>query len=921
MADAKKDITVDPAGDRKGSPVSEGVWPFIVRYGLLVSAFCAFMVGIFFTFQGLVEQRELTEKESRINIWFLAQTEIELLHFSETLKQYQIEPTARNEEEVYVQFEIFWSRLPPLLEGRQTAALRAVDGLVESTNSVLDTLRELEDEVYALPRLSEAELQALDARISELREPVHDLVRRALLYETDEVNRTRARQDSLYWQLLSLFGLTLVGGIAIFILLLLQIVKTRQAVIEKDQAAREAIKSRNELELAIESISEGFIIFDRDDRIELLNQRYIDLHPMQADSLAVGVSFAETLRAAIRNGGIQIPEDEVEDFIADIVAKRNETDATTFESRLSNGVWLRISERRTSDGRLVGVHTDITAIKEREELIQQKSDLLRTTLDVMQQGIAVFDQDGGLVLYNTNYERIQDFPEGMILDGVSYRDIARFQAERGDFGEGEPAELLAAQQAAIHELLRTGDGTLRQERSLKDGRIIEAFIKALPSGGFVKTYADITERVRMEEERVRLTEMYHASQKTQALGTLAGGIAHDFNNIVGSILGNCALILDRDGTDTETARRLRQIMEAGDRARNLVRQIMTYSHLAESRRTPVELVEVIQSSIKSIRQLLPENVRIDATGLTECTVDGDSSQIHQILMNTCVNAGQALGERPGRISVSLDALEVPEGGLSEVLEEPTDLLKGGCRQVYGQADPGHYARLTILDTGPGIEPDILPRIFEPFFTTKEVGQGTGLGLAAVQGVVRNHGGVIAVESALGIGTRFDFLLPAHPAEGTASREEKLFDPAEPGNGTVLLLDDDPLLLEVTTEILSELGYAVVAFSDPAEALAAFEKEPGRWDVVLTDRKMPRISGDEVVIKIRAYRADVPILMLSGFVPAEEVEKIIANGAHAVLTKPLLPEELARAVADVLRTHDGANGGHQASNDEQPTEAS
>jgi len=870
----------------------------IPRYGILFVGFVAFLVGVFFIFQGLIQQREIIEKESRISVWFLAQTEIELLRFTESLKDFELAPGPETAKEANQRFEIFWSRLPPLLAGSQTAELRSIEGVVTSAKALIKILEDLEPHMQRLTELQPAELGIINARLDELRGPVHDLVRRALLYESNEVGRARSRHNELYIQLLGLFALTVVVGLVIFVLLFRQIVKTNRAIGEKDVAATQAITARNELELAINSISEGFIVYNQDDRVALFNKRYVDLHPMQADDLAIGVSFSDLLRAAVRNGGVKVPGGDVEAWIDGILENRRRTAETTFESRLSDGHWLKISERRTIDGRLVGVHTDITELKEREDLVEQKSRLLQTTLDNMKQGIAVFDADTNLMLFNNQFLTINHYPERLAQTAIPYREFVEYAAQRGDFGTGTLDTLVRSQLGAIERLMQTRTGSLRQQRRLQDGRVIETIASALPTGGIVKTYEDITDRIDSEAERARLTEMYHAAQKTQALGTLAGGIAHDFNNIIGGIVSNCSLLMADTKSDPESRTRLQQIMDSGTRARDLVRQILTFSRNAESRRKPLDLAATIRESLETLRPLLPNNVALREEGIAPCYVSGDVTQIHQVLLNVCVNAAQAIGERDGRISVSVQPVDIedPEADLGEAGRG-----RGGqpSRSRSGALQAGAYARVTIIDTGSGISEDVMPRIFEPFYTTKEVGEGTGLGLAAVQGIVRNHEGCIEIESLPGLGTRVDIYLPAIEASVPVMQTVVKQPTALHGQERILLVDDDRVLLTATKEILMRLGYTVEAHNEPGQALAAFRHDPAAWDLVITDRSMPKMSGEELVAELRALRADTPILMLSGYVSNEDSERLATIGLAGVIGKPVFPEELATAVRTTL----------------------
>jgi signal transduction histidine kinase/ActR/RegA family two-component response regulator len=902
-----------PVGDQKakyGMATIRDIKWFMVRHGVLIVAFAACLAGVFFSIQGLVQQRELIEKESRINIWFLAQAEIEFIRFTESLKDYALTPNSETAGETQDRFEIFWSRLIPLLEGRQTAELRNIEGLVPLVNDMIGELEALEPSIYGLESLSRDELSAISAKLDHLRTPVHDMVRRGLLYESDEVGRARDLHNILYLKLLGLFALILLGVFTILVMLCMQIIKTNRAVVAKDQAATQAIRARNELELAINSISEGFIIFDQNDRVELFNQRYVELHPMQADDLVVGVSFQDLLRSAVRNGGVVMPPEEVEDWVASVTEQRRATPSTTFESRLSNGVWLHISERWTSDGRLVGVHTDITELKERERLVSEKTKLLQTTLDNMKHGIAVFDDDMNLILYNNRFLEINEYSKEAVESSPDYSELIKTAAVRGDLGPGNPDDLVDHLISSIRELLRTGSGSRRWLRNIGKDRIVEAVVSALPTGGFVKTYEDITERTAAEAERARLTEMYHASQRTQALGTLAGGMAHDFNNIIGGILGNCSLLISDLPKDSSLQPRLAQIIDSGTRARDLVRQILTYSRNAGSDRKALDLKSTVLDSLGSIESQLPANITLKIGPLERCFAEADATQIHQLLVNICHNAAQAIGEgATGTITTSMETCSID--GTEESapqLARGTSLSDGRSATGHlGDLEPGRYVRIGVTDTGPGIPSEIMPRIFEPFFTTKRIGEGTGLGLAAVQGIVRNHGGAILVESLEGFGTRFDIYLPTVDEQSVT----KVAKPAATtldarGSERLMLIDDDDILLTVSQEILIRLGYTVDAFGDAKEALEAFRKSPSAWDLVITDRKMPNITGEDVAIAVRKVRSDIPILMLSGFVSPTEQETIVSYGVNAIVGKPVLPDELSVSVKSALSLRSDAS---------------
>ncbi|MBI3495934.1 MAG: PAS-domain containing protein [Proteobacteria bacterium] len=881
---------------RTGGGVS--IRPRLLRYAGLVVALSAFLIGVFFSFQGLFEQRELIEKESRINIWFLAQVDIEYLQMMESLKEFALAPV-KDPQATEERFEIFWSRLPVMLKGPQTAGLREVEGFVEAVSAMIRTLEEVEPDMGQLASITPARLAEIDRKLDILRKPVHDMVRRALLYETDEVGQTRARHNSLYTKLVALFAATLVGGVTIFMLLFNQILKTHRAVVAADTAAEAARAARTELELAINSISEGFIIYDQRDRVALFNQKYVELHPGQADIIAVGVSFEALLRHAIARGGIAVEPENVEDWVRSTVAQHL-APGDTFESRLDRGTWLKISERRTSDGRVVGVHTDITELKERETLINQKSTLLQTTLENMKQGIAVFDRDQRLLIFNDRFIEINNYPEGFVHPARSYAELVRFNVERENPGAGDVEARVFSQLDTVRRLLQEKSGSLRQERRLPDGRVVETIHAALPTGGFVKTYMDITERVRSEADRTRLTEQFHAAQKMQALGTLAGGIAHDFNNIIGSVLGNVSLMMIDTPKDDPAYRRLQQIVEAGTRARALVRQILTYSRYAELDRKPVDISRAISASLEVIRPLLPRNVSLQTGRWASCAVSGDATQLHQIVLNLCLNAAQAIGDARGRITVSVEPVDIKNSETD--VAAPLDLARPRSMPPVqaraGTIGPGRYVRILVSDTGSGIDAATMPRIFEPFFTTKEVGKGTGLGLAAVHGIVRNHEGAITVESVPGIGTCFAIFLPLVDGPPPAIEREPLGQ-ASGGHERILLIDDDRKLLSVTQEVLTRLGYTVESSAEPARALELFRERPTAWDLVISDLAMPRMPGEVLSAEMLKVRPDLPIIMLSGFISDKDDAFLRALGVRAIVTKPVLPDEIDMAIRSVL----------------------
>jgi signal transduction histidine kinase/ActR/RegA family two-component response regulator len=880
------------------------------RYAVLALASAIFFVAIFFLFLTLFKQKDLIERQSRVNIWFLAQTEIEYLNFIETFDQFALADQHVTKDVLIDRFEIFWSRLPVLLKGQQSEQLRLVDGLVETATALVHKLEELEPALAAVSRDDNEEMATLRQAFAALHEPLREMVRNALLFDNTTLAAERKSHEDIYYQLLGLFVAVLAAGIVLFLLLHRQILKSRELVIQARDAEHAAESARSELVLAIESISEGFIIYDQEDRVALFNERYKELHPPIADVIKVGVPFEELLRAAVAKGAIPVAADKVAEWIAECV-RSHRAPGASFESQLSGGRCLKISERLAADGRIVGVHTDVTELKRRELELTQKSALLQTTFDSIDQGIAVFDAEARLQTCNELFIAMHDFPPQFAVPGRSYREILAFNAERGEYGEGEVAQHVDRQAGILADLRDLYGGQKRIERRRPNGTAIETRYIALADGSFVKIYSDITERVVAEEERSRLREQFHASQKMQAIGTLAGGIAHDFNNILGSILGNCYLLLEDLPEKDAIHERLQQIMKAGDRAKALVQQILTYSRHAEFTLKPIEIDRTVAESIDLLRSSLPGNIKLIAEDFEKVHAAADSTQLHQVLLNLCMNAAQAIGENKGTIRVAVTTVSVAAadialssfvGKVSQPLFGPSERGSGWSRMWVGALSPGRHCRITIEDNGSGMDRPTMMRIFEPFFTTKEVGKGTGLGLAAVHGILRNHKAVVAVASSPGKGTVFEVYLAACEDEGAVVSAPV---PAADLGGTerILLVDDDRSLLDATHTILARSGYDVVGFADPEEALAAFRGAPDQWDVVLTDRSMPRLSGEELAWSILQLRPDIPIIMATGFSDEADEQRARQIGIKEFVFKPIVGKELLTAVRRTLATAD------------------
>jgi PAS domain S-box-containing protein len=398
----------------------------------------------------------------------------------------------------------------------------------------------------------------------------------------------------------------------------------------------------------------------------------------------------------------------------------------------------------------------------------------------------------------------------------------------------------------------------------------------------LETNNDVTEHRREQEERRRLEASLMQASKLEAMGTLAGGIAHDFNNILGAILGYGELAQNEAAQGSSLRRYVDSVMNAGQRAKSLVARILAFSRSGLGQRLPVHVQSVVTEALDLLNASLPDDVRLERNLIAgDAAIIGDPTQIHQVVLNLGTNAIHAM-KTGGVLTVRLDLI---------TLAAPVTL-------VTGTIDRGEYVRLTVSDTGLGIEPSLRDRIFDPFFTTKGVGVGTGLGLSLVHGIAADLGGGVGVQSEPGRGTTFEVYLPC---SGRVSHTEPERETLPLGHGeTVMLVDDEEVLVRLGEEMIAKLGYEPVGYSSPGEALQAFRANPQRFDVVLSDETMPGMTGSQLAERIRSIRSDVPILLMSGYAAAPLAARAAAVGAAEVLNKPLVARDMARSLESALR---------------------
>jgi PAS domain S-box-containing protein len=391
------------------------------------------------------------------------------------------------------------------------------------------------------------------------------------------------------------------------------------------------------------------------------------------------------------------------------------------------------------------------------------------------------------------------------------------------------------------------------------------------------------EKLQYEVEERRKTEaQLLQSQKMEAMGTLAGGIAHDFNNILAAIIGFSEMVEEDLPPESPSIPRIQRVLSAASRGRELVRQILAFSRKTETARTPLSLFSLVQETVQLLRASLPTTIEIKlSTKADRDTVLASPAELQQILMNLATNASFAMMETGGILDISITNVDF----------EPDSPI------FDADIEPGQYVQLVVTDTGSGMAPDVMKRIFEPFFTTREVGEGTGLGLAVVYGIVKSLHGTITVKSELGVGSVFRVFLPKVATEVQPESAKTVEIPR--GKERVLFIDDEELLVEWGQALLERLGYEVTALTDSAEAFDIFSSDPSRFDLVITDQTMPHMTGLRLARELLKIRPNIPIILCTGHSDAVTPHTLKEAGVREFMLKPLAKRELSQAVRRVL----------------------
>ena len=513
---------------------------------------------------------------------------------------------------------------------------------------------------------------------------------------------------------------------------------------------------------------------------------------------------------------------------------------------------------------------------------------LDVTLRSIADGVIATDATGRIVLLNAVAERLTGWsqadasgrPFAAVFDARNEDDRAPIPdligrvLERGEI-QTLPAPVLLAARGGSERFVDDGAAPIR----LADGTL----------AGVVVVFRDVTQIRQAEDEQRTMERRMQETQKLESLGMLAGGIAHDFNNLLVAILGNASLALSELAPESPVRENLQQIEVASQRAADLARQMLAYSGKGRFVIQTLDLNSIVReiAHLLSVSVAKSVHIRYDLDPALP-PIEGDATQLRQIVMNLVVNAGEAIGEQVGTVRIRTAAVDADERYLRGAL-------------VADELEPGRYVTLEVVDTGTGMDPATRERIFDPFFTTKFTGRG--LGLAAVLGIVRGHRGTIRVYSEPGRGSSFNILLPVaewgpRPASVTPATEPWT------AAGTILIVDDEPAVRAMAAKMLAPTGLAAVTAVDGVDAVAHFEANPDRFSLVLLDLTMPRLGGVETFEAIRRIRSQMPIVLMSGYAEEEASARFVGRGLAGFLQKPFTPSELVAAIRTGLGRPEG-----------------
>ena len=629
---------------------------------------------------------------------------------------------------------------------------------------------------------------------------------------------------------------------------------------------------------ALESVNQGFLLLGPDLRVLRVNRRMADIFPLIDEA----VSEAQPIEVVLRENAdnLYVPKNGSIDAVIDNQMRHLRLPIGKWDFRTVDGRIYSIDPYRTIENGIVCLYTDVTRTRETTRQLRQRQVAIDSSIDA----VCIVNKNDEIIYANPSIAQIFGYKVSSELVGQSSSVL---------FNEDENNRL----KIEVFPLLdRDGRWLGESSGRRQDGSEVplEASIAQLADGSRVCVYRDISERKHAEQERATFQEQIHRSQKIEALGKLSSGVAHEFNNILAAVLGYANLLVEDLESMPDSQGFAREIVKAGERASRLVEQIRSFSRQQNERKfQSTDMIRLVEDTIDIFRASLQSSIIVEMQSVKhdKITAMASSGDIGQAVMNVLVNASEAIGKRGGLITVCMDLV------LGEELVCFANCSVGGMACSALPEAGAEYCRISIQDTGVGMDPAILSRIFDPFFTTKDIGEGTGMGLAAVQGIINAHKGLVCVTSEQGSGSTFALCVPVSPVLSSNLIEERPAPkPAlvsewetEPLNEEhkILVVDDEPLVSGAIVSLLKRAGFETTIAEDGQEALNVLNNKPeGYFNLIVTDKTMPTMNGLQLIETIRRRGDETPILVCSGNLEAADETSALRFNNVTLLGKPV-----------------------------------
>ncbi len=639
-------------------------------------------------------------------------------------------------------------------------------------------------------------------------------------------------------------------------------------ITEKKQAENDLKKERETLFNVLESNPHGIALIDSKDRYTYINPEFTDITGYTLKDIP---TKKEWFKRAY-------PDENYRKQIS-ITWKNDKKHRITDKHTVANREFkiqcknkeIKYIEFRSTflENKTICVLTDVTENRIVQKALMENEERLKAIFQANPDPLVVYDVNGYPLYMNSAFSKVF----GWTLDELKGRRIPFV-----------PEDQIKIIKLKLKEIYEFGNPvSFETTRMSKDGKIIDVLLSASIIKNIQGIHNGLVVNLKDNTERKKLEAQLQQAQKMEAIGTLAGGIAHDFNNILFPVLGHTEILMHEIPENSPVHDRLKKIYNGAIRARDLVKQILTFSRQDSFELKSIRLQPVIKEAAAFIRSTIPTTIDISHDISDECkNVKADPTQIYQIIINLSTNAYHAMEEKGGELKIKLEQVNLDK---SNIPAHDTNIK------------PGSYACLSVSDTGTGMDREIAGKIFDPFFTTKEKGKGTGMGLSVVHGIVESMNGFIHVDTGPGSGTEFQLYFPVEKYRSDKD-EIKPAISITPNIKKIMLIDDEEPVVNVEKQMLEILGYKVISFTSSVKAMNVFEDNPHKFDMIITDMSMPKISGAELSEKMIKIRPDIPILMCTGFSENMSEEKAFEIGIKGLLIKPVEIIELARKINEI-----------------------